>query len=60
MPDPPVRWRRAWFLVRDDANTPLPTIMGSCHVPHPNWGYGVAEMDLHRLQPQPEAVWGLL
>jgi hypothetical protein len=34
--------------------------MGGCLVPHPNFEYGVAEADLHRLKPLLEIIWGLL
>jgi hypothetical protein len=34
--------------------------MGSRPIPHPNWGYGMAQMELRRLQPLLEAVRGLL
>jgi hypothetical protein len=34
--------------------------MGTHHVPHPIWGYGVVQMDLRRLQPLLDAVWELL
>jgi hypothetical protein len=54
--DRPVRWRRAWFLLRDDAVLLLPTFMGSRPIPHPKWGYSVDEIDIHRLQPLLEAV----
>jgi hypothetical protein len=60
MPDFPVRWWRPWFLLRDDADAPLPMFMGSSPVPHPNWGYGVAQMDLRKLQPMQEIIQGLL
>jgi hypothetical protein len=60
MPDPLIGWRRAWFLLRNDADAPLPTFTGGRPVPHPNWEYGVAWADLHMLQPLPEIVWGLL
>jgi hypothetical protein len=60
MPDPPIGWRRAWFLLRNDANAPLPAFTGSCPISEPNWGYGVAQTDLHRLQPLLEVIRGLL
>jgi hypothetical protein len=60
MPDPPIRWRRAWFLLRDGANAMFPMFLGSRPIPHPNWGYGVAQTDIRRLQPMLEAIWGLL
>jgi hypothetical protein len=34
--------------------------MGNHPVPHPNWRHGVAETDLHRLQPMLQAIRGLL
>jgi hypothetical protein len=46
MPDPPVGWQRAWFLLRNNTNAPLPAFMGSHPIPHPNWGYGEAQTDL--------------
>jgi hypothetical protein len=49
MPDPLVGWRRAWFLLRNDADVSLPTFMGGRPVPHPNWEYDVARADLHKL-----------
>jgi hypothetical protein len=36
MPDPLIKWRRAWFLLRQDANMPLPVFMGSCPIPYPS------------------------
>jgi hypothetical protein len=60
MPDPPVGWRRAWFLLRNNANELLPMFTSGRPVPHPNWEYSVAQADLHKLQPLQEIVWGLL
>jgi hypothetical protein len=60
MPDPPIRWRRAWFLLRNDANASLPTFTGSHPIPHPYLVYGVAQADLLRLQPLREVIRGLL
>jgi hypothetical protein len=60
MPDPPVGWRRSWFLLTDDTDVPLPVFTGSRPIPHLSWGYGVAQTDLRRLQPLLEAVRGLL
>jgi hypothetical protein len=34
--DRPVRWRRAWFLLRDDAVLLLPAFMGSTSSPIPS------------------------
>jgi hypothetical protein len=47
--DPPVGWRKVWFFFRNDANALLPVFTGSCPIPQPKWGYGVAQKDLHRL-----------
>jgi hypothetical protein len=33
---------------------------GSHPVPHPNWGYGLAQMDLCKLQSLLKAILGLL
>jgi hypothetical protein len=51
LPDPLVGWWKAWLLLKNDADTPLPMFMGGRPVPHPNWQYDVARIDLHRLQP---------
>jgi hypothetical protein len=51
MSDPLVGWRKVWFFLRNDANASLPVFMGRHPVPHPKWGYGVAQKDLRRLQP---------
>jgi hypothetical protein len=60
MPDPPVGWQRAWFLLRNDADAPLPTFIGGRPIPHPNWEYGVARANLHRLQSQMEIIQELI
>jgi hypothetical protein len=60
LPNPPVRWRRAWFLLRNDANALLPTFMGGRPIPHANWEFSVTRADLHRQQPLLEIIWGLL
>jgi hypothetical protein len=59
MPNPSFGWRRAWFLLRNNADVPLPMFTGSNPAPHPNWGYSVAQIDLRRLQPLLEVIWGL-
>jgi hypothetical protein len=59
MPDPLVGWPRTWFLLRNDANMLLPVFTGGRPIPHPNWEYGVAQTNLHRLQPQLEIIRGL-
>jgi hypothetical protein len=41
--DPPAKWRKVWFILRNDAAAPLLRFM-SCHpIPQPKWGYGVAQ-----------------
>jgi hypothetical protein len=51
MSDPLVGWQEVWFFLRNDANASLPMFMGRHPIPHPKWGYGVAQKDLYRLQP---------
>jgi hypothetical protein len=46
--------------LRDYVDAPIPAFTGSCPIPHPNWGYSVAQMDLRKLQPLVEAAQGLL
>jgi hypothetical protein len=41
--------RKVWFTFRNDTDVPLLIFMGSHPVPQPNWGYDVAQRDLHRL-----------
>jgi hypothetical protein len=36
MPDPPIGWRRAWFLLSDNNDTSLPAFTGSRPTSHPN------------------------
>jgi hypothetical protein len=43
MLNPPVGRPIAWFLLRDDGDTPLLAFIGSRPVPHPDWGYGVPQ-----------------
>jgi hypothetical protein len=56
LPDPPVGCRKAWFLLRNDADPPLPTFTGGLPVPHPNWEYGEMAHRIHELQPLLEMV----
>jgi hypothetical protein len=58
--DPSVGWWRVWFLLRNNVDVPLHTFVGGCPIPHPNWEYGVARADLHRLQPLLEVIRGLM
>jgi hypothetical protein len=45
----PNGWWKVWFFLRNNTDAPLPIFMSSCHVPRPNWGYGVAQKDLRKL-----------
>jgi hypothetical protein len=54
--DPPVEWWKVWFFLTNDANTPFPMFTGSCPIPQPKWGYGVAQKNLCRLQPLRDVV----
>jgi hypothetical protein len=58
--DPPVGCLKAWFLLKNDTDAPLPTFTGCCPIPHPNWEHGVAWTNLHKLQPLLKIVRGLL
>jgi hypothetical protein len=49
MSNPLVGWRKLWFFLRNDADTPLPVFTGSCPIPQPKWRYGVAQKDIRRL-----------
>jgi hypothetical protein len=60
MSDPPVGWRKAWFLLRNDADVSLPTLTSDRPIPHPNWGHDVAQVDLRRLQPLLKIIQGML
>jgi hypothetical protein len=60
LPEPPIKWRKAWFLLRNDANALLLAFTGGHLTLHPNWEHGVVQADLHRLQPLLEIVRGLL
>jgi hypothetical protein len=43
-------WRKVWFFLRNNADTPLPMFTGSRPVPQLNWGYGVVRRDIRKLQ----------
>jgi hypothetical protein len=60
MPDPPFGWQKILFLLGNDADVPLSMFTGTRSVPQPNWGYGVAQTDLYRLQTMWEVVQRLL
>jgi hypothetical protein len=40
MSNPPVRWWKEWFFLRNDAGAPLPMFTGKHPVPQPNWDMG--------------------
>jgi hypothetical protein len=48
------------LFLRNDADTPLLMFMGNRLIPQPYWDYGVAQWDLHKLQPLCDVVWQLL
>jgi hypothetical protein len=60
LPDPPVGWWEAWFLMKNDTDALLPVFTGSRPIPDRNWEYGVVWADLHKLQPLLKIIWGLL
>jgi hypothetical protein len=60
LPDPPIKWRKAWFMVKRNADASLPTFMGGHPIPLPNWEYGLAQSDLHKLRALLEVIRGLL
>jgi hypothetical protein len=49
-------WRKQWFYLRNDVDTPLPMFTGNRPIPHPNLGYGVAKKDLNKLKPLHEVI----
>jgi hypothetical protein len=49
-------WRKKWFYLMNDTSAPLPVFTGSCPIPLPSWGDGVARMDLGKFQPMREAL----
>jgi hypothetical protein len=53
-------WQKAWFFLRNNIDALLPVFTGNHSIPKPNWGYGVPQKDLYRLQPLREVVWKLL
>jgi hypothetical protein len=60
MSDPLDKWRKEWFFLWNDTDALLHMLKGSHPVPQPNWGYGVAQTDLHRLQPLCDVIQQLL
>jgi hypothetical protein len=60
MSDPLVGWQKLWFFLRNDAYMPLPVFTGSCPIPQSDWGYGVAQKYIHRVQTLRDVVRRLL
>jgi hypothetical protein len=60
MSAPPNGWQKVWFFLWNDADAPLPVFTGSRPVRQLNWGYGVAQKDLCRLQSLREVIQQLL
>jgi hypothetical protein len=48
--NPPARWRRQWFFLKNDIDVPLPTITGRRPTAQPYWGYGVGKKGIHKLR----------
>jgi hypothetical protein len=38
MSDPPVRWQKVWFFLRNNVDAPLPMVTGSSTIPQPMQG----------------------
>jgi hypothetical protein len=55
-PNSPVRWWKAWFLLKNEADALLLALTGGCHVPHPVWEHRMTHIDFPRLQPLLETV----
>jgi hypothetical protein len=53
-------WQKAWFFLGNNTDAPLLVFTGSRPIPQPNWGYGVAQRYLCRLQPMREVIQKLL
>jgi hypothetical protein len=58
-PNSPVGWRKAWFLLKNEADTPLPVFTSGCPVPHLDWEHGMTRIDFPRLQPVLGTIWVL-
>jgi hypothetical protein len=58
--DSPVEWQKVWFFLRSDVDVSLPVFTGSCPVPQPKWGFGVAQQYIYRLQPLRDVIQRLL
>jgi hypothetical protein len=60
MSNPPARWWKVWFFLRNDADALLPVVTGSHPIPQHKWGYGVAQIYICRLQSLCDVVQQLL
>jgi hypothetical protein len=60
MSDHPIRRQKEWFFLRNDVDALLPVFTCSHPVPQPNWGYGVAQRCIRKLQPLCDIVRRLL
>jgi hypothetical protein len=58
--DPPIRWQKVWFFLRNDTDVLLLVFTGSCLIPQPKWGYSVAQKNLCSLQPLCDVIQRLL
>jgi hypothetical protein len=56
MSKPPVGWQKERFFLRNDADVSLLVFMDNHPAPQPNWGYGVAQQDIYKLQPLHKVV----
>jgi hypothetical protein len=59
-PNSLIGWQNAWFLLKNEADAPLPPFIDGCPVPDPDWVHPVTQIDFPRLQPLLETVWVLL
>jgi hypothetical protein len=60
MSDPPTRWRRQWFFLKNDIDTSLLAVTGRRSAAQANGGYKVAKKDIHKLWPMLDVLKSLL
>jgi hypothetical protein len=58
--NPLAGWRRQWFFLKNDIDAPLLAVTGRHPTTQPNWGYGVAKKDIHKLRPMLDVLKSLL
>jgi hypothetical protein len=58
--DPPIRWQKVWFFLRNDTDVLLLVFTSSCLISQPKWGYSVAQKNLCSLQPLCDVIQRLL